>query len=120
MSDLQLCYTGEQLAILKNVVQLAIIEIREDIADKKAINVERFNKCQSVRANRKWYQFWHRIWGFDVLPYEMDEMFSFEQHFRNKACSKLISLQYKLEKLNPTEIVLSEELSNLIVRYGKF
>jgi hypothetical protein len=119
MSDLQLRYSGDRIAVLENAVRLAVIGIGESIANDMAILTKNTNEAHAKRAQRKWYQFWNHWWGWDTIGYELNDYGQMERWWKNRSNNQLTNLQNKLEKLRPTEIILTEELSNMIIRYAK-
>ncbi len=119
MSDFQLRYSGAHIAGLETAVRAAVRGVSEAIDNDMAVLTKNTNDAHAVRKQRKWYQFWNHWWDWDVLPYQLSDMGQWDRQWKCRSHEDLLDLQYKLEKLTPTEVILTERLSNLITRYAK-
>ncbi len=119
MSDLQLRYSGNSIAGLETLVRSAVRGIAEEMANEMAILTAKTHESYEVRKQRKWYQFWNHWWDWDMMPYQLSDLGQFDRHWRSCANNDLINLQHKLERMKPSEVLLTERMSNLIIRYAQ-
>lgn len=98
---------------------MAITGILESIKNDMTIKTKNSNDAACVRAGRKWYQFWNNWWDWDVQQYWQSDEDQMYAYFKRRRCEDLQNLLDRITKLRPTEIILTEQLSNSILRYAK-